>query len=183
MSWKKKYNSPRILTSILDDSGICGLWGNRASLPSKVWDALTWRKKMLTFPSPTPPPSPTSPDPGDGVIRSKSIFFQYSINTTQHHQRYLYRDTMRGSRTIFVAGGSRLLNLFYSLKRGFNGFITHFPGGCPTFSRGGGPIETHITITCDFPGCLDPLSPLCIRTWTLWHFGTNRLRRACADSF
>ena len=28
-------------------------------------------------------------------------------------------------------GGSRLLNLFlfYSLKRGSNGFITHFPGG------------------------------------------------------
>ena len=25
-------------------------------------------------------------------------------------------------------------------------------GGVPTFSRGGGPIETHITITCDFPG-------------------------------
>ena len=25
-------------------------------------------------------------------------------------------------------------------------------GGGPTFSRGGGPIESHITITCDFPG-------------------------------
>ena len=36
-----------------------------------------------------------------------------------------------------------------------------FQGGRgPTFSRGGGPIETHITITCDFPGGLDPLSPL-----------------------
>ena len=37
-----------------------------------------------------------------------------------------------------------------------------FQGGGPTFSRGGGPIETHITITCDFPGGgggLDPLSP------------------------
>ena len=32
-------------------------------------------------------------------------------------------------------------------------------GGVPTFSRGGGPIETHITITCDFPGGLDPLPP------------------------
>ena len=52
-----------------------------------------------------------------------------------------------------------------------------------TFSRGGGPIETHITITCDFPGGLDLLTPLWIRTWTLWHFGTNRLRRACAASF
>ena len=36
-----------------------------------------------------------------------------------------------------------------------------FQGGGrgPAFSRGGGPIETHITITCDFPGGLDPLSP------------------------
>ena len=92
-------------------------------------------EKLLTF------PSPTSPDPGDGVLRSKfNFFFHYSINTTQHHQRYLYRDTMRGSR-IFLSGGdgggdgggSRLLNLFYSLKRGSNGFITHFPGGVQLF--------------------------------------------------
>ena len=36
-------------------------------------------------------------------------------------------------------------------------------------------IETHITITCDFPGGggLDPLSPIWIRTWAMWHFGTN----------
>ena len=57
-------------------------------------------------------------------------------------------------------GGSRLLNLFYSLKRGSNGFIAHFPGGS-TFSGGGGPIEIHITITCDFPGGSGPpISPL-----------------------
>ena len=55
-----------------------------------------------------------------------------------------------------------------------------FQGGL-TFSRGGGgspmliSIETHITITCDFPGGLDPLFPLWIRTWTMWHFGTNGL--------
>ena len=36
-----------------------------------------------------------------------------------------------------------------------------FKGGGPTFSRGGSPIETHITITCDFPGGggLDPPIP------------------------
>ena len=81
-----------------------------------------------------------------------------------------------------------VLNLFYSLQRGSNGFITEktilFKGsrGGPTFSRvgvqlfpeggGGGvqmliSIETHIT--CDFPeggGGPDPLtSPLWIRTW------------------
>ena len=87
---------------------------------------------------------------------------------------------------FFVRGGggwgSRLLKLFYSLKRGSNDFITHFPGG-PTFSRGWGPIANHLNIFYDFPGGLDPLSPLWIRTWTLWHFGTNRLRRACAASF
>ena len=57
---------------------------------------------------------------------------------------------------------SRLLNLFYSLKRGSNGFITHFPGeGGQKFSKGGGTIETHITITCDFPGgAWTPYPPL-----------------------
>ena len=57
-----------------------------------------------------------------------------------------------------MGGGSRVLNLFHSLKRGSNGFITHFPGG-PTFSRGRGPIETHKTITCDFPGGSGPPIP------------------------
>ena len=72
---------------------------------------------------------------------------------------------MCGSRNFLSGGGwwgSRLLNLFYSLKRGSNGFITHFPGGGgwgPTFSRGGGPKETHITITCDFPGGSGPPIP------------------------
>ena len=68
---------------------------------------------------------------------------------------------MRGSRNFLSwgGGGSRLLNLFYSLQRGSNGFITHFPGGGPTFSRGGGPIETHITKTCDFPGGSGPPIP------------------------
>ena len=54
-------------------------------------------------------------------------------------------------------GESRLFNSFYHLQRGSNGFIKHFPGGGgPTFSRGGVQllisIETHFTITCDFPG-------------------------------
>ena len=117
-------------------------------------------EKLLTFPSPTP--LSYLPRPwGWGLKVEIQLFFQYSINTTQHHQRYLYWDTMRGSRNFLsggVVGGSRLLNLFYSLKRGSNGFITHFPGGS-TFSRGGGPIETHISITCDFPGGSGPPIP------------------------
>ena len=55
-------------------------------------------------------------------------------------------------------GGSRLLKLFYSLKRGSDGFIKQLQGD-PTFSRGGGPIETHITITCDFQGGSGPPIP------------------------
>ena len=39
--------------------------------------------------------------------------------------------------------------------------LLHIFQGGPTFSRGGGPIETHITITCDFPeGSGPPISPL-----------------------
>ena len=117
-------------------------------------------EKLLTFSSPTP--SPTSPDPGKGVNRSKFNFFQNSINkptkTFVPGQHARIKDFFVGG----GGGGSRLLNLFYSLQRGSNGFITHFPGGGgPTFPRRGGPIsiETHITITCDFPGGLDPLYP------------------------
>ena len=61
--------------------------------------------------------------------------------------------------------------------------LLHIFLGGPTFSRGGGSIETHIIITYDFPGGSGPPIPLWTRTWTLWHFGTNRLRRACAASF
>ena len=39
--------------------------------------------------------------------------------------------------------------------------LLHIFQGGPTFPRGGGPIETHITITCDFPGGSGhPIPPL-----------------------
>ena len=88
-------------------------------------------EKLLTS------PSLTSPDPGDGVLRSKFNFFpvQHQHNPTPpkiyvpgHHAR-IQEFFVRG----WVGGGSRLLNLFYSLKRGSNGFITHFPGGVQLF--------------------------------------------------
>ena len=63
-----------------------------------------------------------------------------------------------------------VLNLFYSLQRGSNGFITEktllFQGsrGGPTFSEGGGGVSNffqgEMHITCDVPGGTDPLSPL-----------------------
>ena len=83
-----------------------------------------------------------------------------------------------------------VLGLFYSLKRGSNGFVAEktililYKGsrGGPLFSRGGGDvqlfpggggvqmlisIETHIR-TCYFPGgvCGPPI-PLWIRTWAM----------------
>ena len=89
---------------------------------------------------------------------------------------------MRGSRNFFREGGGGvkpdgqktvwmtllflILNLFYSLQRGSNGFITEktilFQGsrGGPTFSRGVQmliSIETHIT--CDYSGGFGPPIP------------------------
>ena len=114
-------------------------------------------EKLLTS------PSPTSPDPGDGVNRSNSTFSRTA--STQTNKEICTRRTCEDP-GIFCRGGggggvgagaSRLLNLFYSLQRGSNGFITHFPGASNFFQEGGGvqmliSIETHITITCDFPG-------------------------------
>ena len=109
-----------------------------------------------------------------------------SADTCNFCKQFEPRSGMRGSRIFFRGGGpgptarkqsgqqfffhfSKVLNLFYSLQRGSNGFITVkiilFQGsrGGPTFSRGGGSnfyhggrvqmlisIETHII--CDFPG-------------------------------
>ena len=99
---------------------------------------------------------------------------------------------MRGSRNVcqfYLA-----LSLFYSLKRGSDGFIAEKTililykgsrggplfsgggggrGGCPTFFQGGGgvqmlfSIETHIR-TCYFPGGVSgPPIPLWIHTWAM----------------
>ena len=59
-----------------------------------------------------------------------------------------------------------VINLFYSLQSGSNGFITEGRRGSNFFQGVGVSIETHIT--CDFPegwGGPDPLIPLWIRTW------------------
>ena len=112
---------------------------------------------MLT--SPLLPPQTL----GMGSLGRNSTFFQYSINTTQHHQRYLYRDTMRGSRNFLPGGGggggrgggSRLLNLFYSLKRGSNGIITHFLGGGVQLFPGWGSNRKPYNYNLQYP----PLDP------------------------
>ena len=59
-----------------------------------------------------------------------------------------------------------VINLFYSLQRGSNGFITEGRRGSNFFQGVGVSKETDIT--CDFPGGgggPDSLTPLWIRTW------------------
>ena len=156
---------------------------------------------MLTLPSPTPPPpSPTSPDPGDGVNRSKFNFFP------EQHQHKPTKTFVRGQHAriqdFFVrgrmgggvwggGGGVQAPQLYLQFTEGSNGFSTHFPGEVQLFPVGGVQmlisIETHVT--CDFQGgsrphigFWTPYPALWIRTWTMWQFGTNRLRRACVAS-
>ena len=64
-------------------------------------------------------------------------------------------------RTMFLL----VINLFYSLQSGSNGFITEGRRGSNFFQGVGVSEETDIT--CDFPGerGTGPLTPLWIRTW------------------
>ena len=58
--------------------------------------------------------------------------------------------------------GVQAPQLILQFKEGVQWFYYTFSRGGgrgPTFSRGRGPIETHITITCDFPGGQDPYPP------------------------
>ena len=88
-------------------------------------------EKLLTFPSPTP--SPTSPDPGDGVLRSKFNFFpvQHQHNPTPpkifvpgHHVR------IQGFLSGGGARGVQAPQLILQFKEGVQWFYY-------TFSRGG----------------------------------------------
>ena len=111
-------------------------------------------EKLLTF------PSPTSQDLVDGVNRSKFNFFpeQYQHKPTktfvpgQHvriQELFCQGEMGSGSSTFFTVyrgGPMVLLHIF-------QGVVQLFPGG----GGGGGvqmliSIETHVTITCDFPG-------------------------------
>ena len=80
-----------------------------------------------------------------------------------------------------------VLSLFYSLKRGSNGFIAEktililykgsrggplFSGGCPTFSRGGGGLNANFyrnpyTYLLFSRGSVQTPIPLWIRTWAM----------------
>ena len=85
--------------------------------------------KLLTFPSPTPPPPLLPPQTlGIGSI-GRNSFFSSTASTQPNTTKDICTGTPCADLGIFCQGGSRLLNLFYSLKRGSNGFVAHFPGG------------------------------------------------------
>ena len=121
-------------------------------------------EKLLTFPSPTPPPPLLPPETlGMGSIGQTSFLSQNSINTNQ--QRHMYRD-MHGSRTFLSGGGGGGVQapqlILQYIYRGCPMVLLHIFQGVQLFPGTGVQmlisIETHITITCDFPG--DPLSSL-----------------------
>ena len=140
-------------------------------------------EKLLTFPSPTP--LSYLPRPWGWGLKVEIQLFSSTASTQPNTTKDICTGTPCADPGFFCQwGGVQAPQLILQFKEGIQWFLLHiFHVGGPTFSRGGSPIETHINITCDFPGGLDPLSPLWIRTWTLWHFDTNRLRRACAASF
>ena len=108
-------------------------------------------EKLLTFPSPTP--SPTSQDPGDGVLRSKFIFFFSTASIQPNTTKDICTGTSCADPGIFCQGGGgwgvQAPQRILQFKEGVQWFYY-------TFSRGGGPIETHKTITCDIPGGSGP---------------------------
>ena len=142
-------------------------------------------EKLLTF------PSPTSQELVVGVNRSKFNFFP------EQHQHKPTKTFVPGQHAriqeIFVrgtgGGGVQATQLILQFTEGVQWFYYTFSKGGSNFFQGGGgvqmliSIETHITITCDFPEGSGPPIPIWIRKCTMWHFGTNRLRRACAASF
>ena len=125
-------------------------------------------EKLLTFPSPIP--LSYLPRPWGWGLKVEIQLFpeQHQHNPTPpkifvpgHHARI---------QEFFVGGGGGLgvqalqLILQLRVKRGGPMVLLHIfqgggGGGGSTFSRGGGPKETHITITCDFPGGSGPPIP------------------------
>ena len=104
-------------------------------------------EKLLTFSFPIPPLIPPQ-TLGMGSIGQTSTFSRTA--STQTNKDICTGTTCTESGFFLSWGGGgggggegpgfSLLNLFYSLQRGSNGFIPHFPGGGggPTFSKGGG---------------------------------------------
>ena len=140
-------------------------------------------EKLLTFPSPSP--LSYNPRPRGWGLKVEIQLFSSTASSQPNTTKDICTRTPCADPGIFCQGwgGVQAPQLILQFKEGVQWFYYTFSRGGPTFSRGGGPIETRITITCDFPGGFGPPFPLWIRTWTLWLFGTFRLRRACVASF
>ena len=105
-------------------------------------------EKLLTSPLLTH--SPTYPYPGDGANRSKFNFF--SLTAPTQTNKDICTGTTCADSGFFVGGGGFKggpgSSTYFTVYRGVQWFYD-------TFSRGvlmPISIETHITITCDFPG-------------------------------
>ena len=87
-------------------------------------------EKLLTF------PSPTSPDPGDGVNRSKFKFFQYSI-TQPNTTKDICSGTPCPDQGIFCQGGVggrvQAPQLILQFKEGVQWFYYTFSRGVQLF--------------------------------------------------
>ena len=99
---------------------------------------------------------------GWGLKVELNLIFSSTASTQPNTTKDVCTGTPCADPGIFCQGGGvQAPQLILLFKEGVQRFYYTFSRGGPTFSRGGGPIETHITITCDFPGGgggLDPLS-------------------------
>ena len=85
--------------------------------------------------------SPTSPDPGDGVNRSKFNFFSRTTSTQTNNKDICTGTTyMHGSRILLsVGGGDPGSSTYFTVYRGGPMVILHiFQGGVQLFPGGGG---------------------------------------------
>ena len=98
-------------------------------------------EKLLTFPSPTP--SPTSPDPGDGVLRSKFNFFPVQHQHNQTPPKIFVPGQHERIQDFFVRGGGRgegvqAPQLILQLKEGVQWFYYTLSMGGSNFFQGWG---------------------------------------------
>ena len=87
-------------------------------------------KKLLT--SPLLSPSPTSPDPGDGVLRSKINIFSSTASTQPNTTKDICTRTPCADPGIFCPGGGgevQAPQLILQFKEGVQWFYYTFTGG------------------------------------------------------
>ena len=120
-------------------------------------------EKLLTFPSPTP--LSYLPRPWGWGLKVEIQLFSSTASTQPNTTKDICTGTPCADPGIFCWGGGcwgvQAPQLILQFKEGVQWFYYTFSrgGGVPTFSRGGGPIETHITMTFDFPGGSGPPIP------------------------